>query len=163
MSWSYKLLLVVAAFIFMECVAWFTHKYIMHGMLWRWHEDHHNPKIHQTVQKNDRFFLVFAIPSFICYLLGSFLDSFNYLLFIGIGISLYGLCYFIIHDLYIHKRFYNFRIPSNNYLNAIHRAHGMHHSSKTKDHCESFGMLIVNRKFFKKRNKIRRDFPERVS
>ncbi|MDB5020785.1 MAG: Beta-carotene 3-hydroxylase, partial [Pedobacter sp.] len=26
----------------MECVTWLTHKYIMHGLFWKLHEDHHN-------------------------------------------------------------------------------------------------------------------------
>jgi len=27
----------------MEFVAWAAHKYLMHGWLWVWHEDHHKP------------------------------------------------------------------------------------------------------------------------
>ena len=31
----------VSTFFFMEFVAWFAHKYIMHGLFWNLHEDHH--------------------------------------------------------------------------------------------------------------------------
>ena len=34
-------LIVVAAFCTMEVVAWLAHKYIMHGLLWYLHKDHH--------------------------------------------------------------------------------------------------------------------------
>jgi beta-carotene 3-hydroxylase len=30
-----------ATFFFMEFVAWFTHKFVMHGFLWILHKDHH--------------------------------------------------------------------------------------------------------------------------
>lgn len=34
-------LIVLGSFLAMEGVAWFTHKYIMHGLLWTLHKDHH--------------------------------------------------------------------------------------------------------------------------
>ena len=36
-----QFLIVLTAFIFMEFAAWATHKYLMHGVLWFLHEDHH--------------------------------------------------------------------------------------------------------------------------
>ena len=106
------ILATVAAYVGMEFMAWFTHKYLMHGLLWNWHEDHHLPKHMKQGfwEKNDRFFLVFAIPSAFCYIIGSlYADQYFWVLFIGVGISLYGLTYFLIHDVYIHKRFSWFR------------------------------------------------------
>jgi beta-carotene 3-hydroxylase len=41
MNWIFPLLLIFGAFIFMEFMAWFTHKYIMHGFLWVLHKNHH--------------------------------------------------------------------------------------------------------------------------
>ncbi|MEO0777155.1 MAG: fatty acid hydroxylase, partial [Bacteroidota bacterium] len=35
----------LAAVVGMEFAAWFTHKYVMHGFLWDWHEDHHQPHL----------------------------------------------------------------------------------------------------------------------
>lgn len=32
---------LLAAFLSMEAVAWFTHSYVMHGPLWVLHKDHH--------------------------------------------------------------------------------------------------------------------------
>ena len=45
----------------MEAVAWATHKYLMHGLLWRLHEDHHvvdkNKVLHYREQDND-FYII---------------------------------------------------------------------------------------------------------
>ena len=137
----------------MEFVAWFSHKYIMHGLLWNWHEDHHTPHAegHGFFEKNDLFFLIFALPSMACYILGVETSHF-YLLFVGIGISIYGMIYFLIHDVYIHQRFKWFRQLDTKYSRAILRAHGAHHARQTKEDCESFGLLLVNSKYFKKRS-----------
>ena len=146
----------VLTFCIMEFMAWFTHKYIMHGMLWSWHADHHDP-VHLKKgfwEKNDRFFLVFAIPSAICYMAGTLLADYRFLLFIGIGISIYGLCYFLVHDVYIHRRFQWFKHLNNPYSKAVLRAHGAHHAKTTKEDGESFGMLFVHPKYFSKKNKL---------
>ncbi|MDX1665768.1 MAG: sterol desaturase family protein [Saprospiraceae bacterium] len=146
----------LAAILAMEFVAWFTHKYIMHGLLWNWHEDHHKPHRDKEgfFEKNDLFFLVFAIPSAVCYIAGLSTPHF-WLLFVGIGISIYGLIYFLIHDVYIHRRFDWFKQLDNRYSRAILRAHGTHHAKQTKEGCESFGLLIVNPKYFRRRRPAR--------
>jgi beta-carotene 3-hydroxylase len=142
----------------MEFVAWFTHKYVMHGWLWRWHEDHHKPHFNEGhfFEKNDLFFLVFAIPSAASYIIGSATPA-RWLFFVGIGISIYGLIYFLIHDVYIHRRFKWFKQLDTNYSRAILRAHGAHHAKQTKEDCESFGLLVVHPKYFKKRSEWRKE------
>ncbi|MEZ4919202.1 MAG: sterol desaturase family protein [Saprospiraceae bacterium] len=151
-SWMINTLAVLGAYLGMEFIAWFTHKYLMHGLLWEWHEDHHKAKHekHGFWEKNDRFFLVFAIPSAFCYMYGSMAQVW-WLFFVGVGISLYGLTYFLIHDVYIHQRFKWFRQLDGKYSRAILRAHGAHHAKSTKEDCESFGLLVVDPKFFKSR------------
>jgi len=54
----------------MELVAWATHKYLMHGLLWKLHKDHHVVDKNNKFQKNDFFFLIFAIPSIILIYIG---------------------------------------------------------------------------------------------
>ena len=136
----------------MEFVAWFSHKYVMHGFLWNWHEDHHKPHHEKEgfFEKNDLFFITFAIPSMLAYIIGTS-TSLRWLLFVGIGITIYGVIYFLIHDVYIHQRFKWFRQLDSKYSRAILRAHGAHHAKHTKEDCESFGLLVVDPKFFKKR------------
>jgi len=148
-------LITFGAFAGMEFVAWFAHKYIMHGFLWVWHEDHHRPHHEKEgfFEKNDLFFIVFAIPSAVCYMLGGLIDGYFPLLFVGIGISLYGITYFLIHDVYIHRRFKWFKQLDNKYSKGILRAHGAHHAKTSKEDCESFGLLIVGKQYFGKRSK----------
>ncbi len=150
--WLFYTLVTLAAWGGMEFMAWFTHKYVMHGLLWVWHEDHHRPKHEKEgfFEKNDLFFLIYAIPSMCCYIYGSSTPHF-WVLFVGVGISLYGLTYFLIHDVYIHQRFKWFRQLDSKYSRAILRAHGAHHAKTTKEEGESFGLLVVDTKFFKKR------------
>ena len=57
-----NILTVVATFLIMEAVAWLSHKYIMHGFLWHLHKDHHKKDHYGFFEKNDYFFLIFAIP-----------------------------------------------------------------------------------------------------
>ncbi|GJM34307.1 MAG: beta-carotene hydroxylase [Saprospiraceae bacterium] len=149
----FYIFITLASVAAMEFVAWFTHKYVMHGLLWNWHEDHHKPHHEKEgfFEKNDRFFLVFAVPSALCYMLGAWTVHF-WLLFVGIGISIYGLIYFLIHDVYIHRRFKWFKQLDSSYSKGILRAHGAHHAKQTKEDCESFGLLWVSSKFFKKRS-----------
>jgi beta-carotene 3-hydroxylase len=153
-TWLLYVLITLAAYVGMEFMAWFTHKYLMHGWLWSWHEDHHKPKHEKDgfFEKNDRFFLVFAIPSMLCYMIGGMTPNF-WVLFIGVGISLYGLTYFLIHDVYIHQRFKWFRQLDSSYSRGILRAHGAHHAKTTKEDGESFGLLLVSLKYFRKRAK----------
>jgi len=130
----------------MEFVAWFTHKFIMHGFLWYLHKDHHQVEP-GFFEKNDTFFLIFAIPSSLSYIFG--LATPNYaLLAVGIGISLYGLCYFLVHDVIIHQRFKWFTHWNNRYVIAIRRAHKIHHKNLHKHKGENFGMLIVPIKYW---------------
>ena len=153
MTWLLYLLITLGAYAGMEFMAWFTHKFIMHGFLWKWHQDHHEPH-DNFFEKNDRFFLVYAIPSAIFYIIGSSSPEYFSLFFVGVGISLYGLTYFLIHDVYIHRRFKWFKQLDNKYSRAILRAHGAHHAIKTKDGAESFGLLVIDSKYFKKRRKV---------
>lgn len=145
--------IVLVSTILMEYVAWTAHKYLMHGWLWSWHEDHHKPHVKKGFfEKNDLFFIVFAIPSASCYFLGSFAPSLGFLLYVGIGISIYGLIYFLIHDVYIHQRFKWFRQLDSKYSRAILRAHGDHHANQEKEASRSFGLLLVHPKYYKKRS-----------
>ncbi len=139
---------VVLAFVAMECVAWLAHKYLMHGFLWNLHQDHHHKDDGQILEKNDFFFLIFATPGVLLFLAGTIYKD---AIMIGIasGITLYGFCYFLVHDIFIHQRFKWFRNTNNVYLKAIRRAHKMHHKHLGKHDGECFGMLWVPFKYFR--------------
>lgn len=142
-----NILITLAAFTGMEAVAWFTHKYVMHGILWIWHKDHHHKESPGFFEHNDYFFLIFAIPGIIGIFLGVY-QNFSFWFFIGLGITLYGATYFLVHDIFIHQRFKIFRNSDNRYFKAIRRAHKMHHKHLTKEDGECFGMLWVPFKYF---------------
>lgn len=139
-------LAILITFFAMEFVAWFTHKYIMHGLLWILHKDHHQTEP-GFFEKNDSFFLIFAIPSAILMMLG-IINGNDIRLFIGIGIAAYGLAYFLVHDIFIHQRFRLFRRTNNTYMRAIRKAHKVHHKHLNKEHGECFGMLLVPIKYY---------------
>ncbi len=139
-------------FAVMEGITWLTHKYVMHGFLWYLHEDHHQPR-GQFFEKNDAFFLIFAIPSWLCIMLG-LQNGMYWVAAIGFGIAMYGFAYFLVHDVIIHQRFKWFTRSNNRYVRAIRWAHKMHHKHIDKEDGESFGMLIVAKKYW---DKVRRD------
>ena len=141
-------LIVLAAFISMEFVAWSTHKYVMHGLLWRLHKDHHKKESAGFFENNDFFFLIFAIPGMAGLLFGM-LNDYNFLFWIGLGITIYGAAYFLVHDILIHQRFKLFRDTNSAYLKAVRRAHKMHHKHLGKEEGECFGMLWVPIKYFR--------------
>ena len=132
----------------MECVTWLTHKYVMHGLMWYFHEDHHQPKYANVFERNDIFFVIFAIPSIVLFYYGVE-GGINYLFFIGLGITAYGFCYFMIHDVLIHQRFKWFKHTKNKYLIGLRKAHKVHHKHLGKEHGECFGMLFVPFKYYK--------------
>lgn len=147
--------ITLGAFIFMECTAWFVHKYIMHGLLWTLHKDHHKKESKGFFEHNDFFFLIFAIPGIICLYLGM-QNGYSPLFWIGLGITIYGMAYFFVHDIFIHQRFKIFRNSDNKYFKAIRRAHKVHHKHIGKEEGECFGMLWVPMKYFKEMNNNRR-------
>lgn len=142
------LLITVGTFLLMELVTWCTHKYVMHGFLWYLHEDHHQPKYQGVFEKNDAFFVIFAIPSILLFYFGA-IPSLNYLFFIGLGILLYGIAYFLVHDVLIHQRFKWFKNIKSPYLKGLRKAHKVHHKHLGKEDGECFGMLYVPVKYFK--------------
>jgi beta-carotene 3-hydroxylase len=143
------ILLTVLTFIVMEGVTWLTHKYVMHGIGWRLHDDHHNKDHSHFLEWNDAFFVIFALLSMIFFALGTFMPSLRLMLFIGIGITLYGAAYFLVHDIFIHQRFKLFTRTDNFYFRALRKAHKVHHKHLGKEEGECFGMLWVPLKYFR--------------
>jgi len=137
------------SFVAMEGVAWTAHKYVMHGFLWALHEDHHQKDPSSFFEKNDYFFLIFALPGIACLALGQFMAVLQPLFYVGLGITLYGACYFVVHDVFIHRRLRMLDKSDNIYLRAIRKAHKVHHKHLGKEDGECFGMLMVPFKYFR--------------
>jgi beta-carotene 3-hydroxylase len=137
----------VATFFAMEFAAWSAHKYLMHGLMWYFHRDHHQAEP-GFFEKNDVFFLIFAIPSWLCIMLG-LMNGVDVAVWIGAGIAVYGACYFFVHDVFIHQRFPWFKRSNHPYFMAIRKAHKIHHKHLNKEDGECFGMLLVPPKFYR--------------
>lgn len=148
MNWIIFLGIILATFFLMEGITWLTHRFVMHGFLWYLHKDHHQPGP-GFFEKNDAFFLIFAIPSWLCIMLG-LQNKLYWVAAIGFGIALYGLAYFIVHEVIIHQRFKWFTRSNNTYVKTIRWAHKMHHKHLGKEEGESFGMLWVAKKYWQK-------------
>ena len=139
------ILATMITFLFMEFVAWFLHKYVMHGFGWFLHEDHHR-YTKGRFEKNDVFGLFFAILSFLLILSG-FLGGFDIRFPIGIGVMLYGVGYFLVHDTFFHKRIKIKYRPKSKYMKRVLHAHSVHHQKSTAHTGICFGFLYASRKY----------------
>jgi beta-carotene 3-hydroxylase len=152
MTTLYFIGVLLGTFVAMEGITWLTHRYVMHGFLWVLHRDHHQVEP-GFFEKNDLFFVIFAVPSMLLIGFGVY-GHVWWMSAIGFGIMAYGAAYFIVHDVIIHQRFKWFGRSNNTYVRAIRWAHKMHHKHLDKQEGESFGMLLVHKKYWEK---VRRD------
>jgi beta-carotene 3-hydroxylase len=139
-------LITIGTFLFWEGVAWFTHKYIMHGFLWRWHQSHHTVHNH-ALEKNDWFAVVFSVPSIVLFIVSTSVYPSPYLFAVALGILCYGLFYLVFHDIIVHQRIRWRPAKRSRYLNRMIHAHYVHHAKHTKDNCEAFGFLYAPKKY----------------
>lgn len=145
MTWLLNIFVFVFFFFLMEGVAWATHKYIMHGILWKLHAGHHKPG-HSMFEWNDLFGVFFASVASVLIILGA--ESLDYRFFIGLGITAYGVAYFFVHDIFVHQRLRLFSRTNHKYLKALRKAHKIHHKRNEKVGGEAFGFLFVKKKYF---------------
>lgn len=136
----FPLLAFIASALIWEFVAWWMHKYVMHGIGWFLHKDHHR-KSGKRLQRNDAYALFFALCSFLL-IFNGLKHGIRVLTASGFGIALYGAGYIIFHDVIFHKRIRWIRIrPKSRYLTRIITNHRLHHSVVTKEGADNFGFL----------------------
>jgi beta-carotene 3-hydroxylase len=145
MYWLAPALIALAALAAMEAVAWASHKYVMHGVAWAWHRDHHEPH-DGTLEKNDLFGLVGAVLSIAMFALGSpwVMGALAWWpgTWIGIGILGYGIVYTLVHDGLVHQRWFRY-VPRRGYLKRLVQAHNLHHATVGKEGGVSFGFVLA--------------------
>lgn len=146
--------IVLCTFVAMEGVTWLTHKYVMHGFLWTLHHDHHNKNHKHFFERNDAFFIIFAGIAMSLFSAGTFTEEWQKLIYLGIGITLYGFAYFMVHDVLIHQRLKWFTRTDNFYFRALRKAHKIHHKHLGKEEGECFGMLFVPLKYFREAKRM---------
>ena len=140
MSWLTALLVTLATVLFMEGFAYVMHRFVMHGFLWALHRSHHEPR-EGIWEANDWFGVVFALPSILLIFLGTEGGLWTGFAFIGLGIAIYGLIYFVFHDWLVHERLPSRFVPKSRYMKRIVQAHKLHHVVNTKEGTVSFGFL----------------------
>ena len=149
-------LIVVGTFLFWEFVAWFTHKYIMHGFLWTWHRSHHTVHDH-ALEKNDLFAVVFSLPSIALFVISTSVYPSPYLFSVALGILCYGVFYLVFHDIIVHQRLKWRPEKRSRYLQRMIHAHYIHHSKHSKEGCEAFGFLYAPKKYEPKQFSFKKD------
>jgi beta-carotene 3-hydroxylase len=108
----------------------------MHGFLWGIHIDHHKPT-KTPLEKNDLFALIFTAPSVVLIVLG-YHSGPDAKFWAGIGIALYGMVYFMGHDVLIHQRLKLWKNTNSKYFKAVVKAHLDHHYGK-----KNYGFLFM--------------------
>lgn len=112
-------------FVAMELFSYLVHRFVYHGWAWFIHKSHHQPR-KGMFEWNDIFPAIFASVTapFVMYAVG--FSGSTELSAISLGITAYGLIYFVVHDLYVHRRMkrLRFRIP---FLRTLKQAHAVHH------------------------------------
>jgi beta-carotene 3-hydroxylase len=135
------LALTVFSFVGMELFTWAFHRYVMHGVGWGWHRSHHEGR-GQRFEKNDLFAVVFAGIGIALFALG-LSPALRACTFVGIGVTLYGALYFLVHDGLCHGRIKLPRGVPGAYLKRLIQAHRLHHATPGRDGAVSFGFLYV--------------------
>ncbi|MBD3215608.1 MAG: beta-carotene hydroxylase [Candidatus Lokiarchaeota archaeon] len=140
--------------VFMEGFAWFLHRYVMHHIGWYLHEDHHR-YTKGRFQKNDIFALFFSLISFFFILFGLIL--YDILFWVGIGVAIYGMGYFIFHDILFHKRLKNNYRPKSEYMKRIFIAHSFHHQTTNRKGSDgyAYGFLYSSKKYIRMANELK--------
>ncbi len=133
-----NLAIVLATVVAMELIAQVTHRHVMHGFGWGWHASHHAPRT-GLFEKNDLYAIGFAAIAIVLIWLGT--RGFAPLQWVGAGMTLYGLLYFVAHDGLVHRR-WPFKVtPRRGYLKRLYQAHRLHHAVTTREGAVSFGFL----------------------
>lgn len=137
--------IVLTSILAMEGVAWWSHKYVMHGFGWGWHRDHHEPH-DGFLEKNDLFAIVGAAISISFFAIGSPLvlseNAWPPATWIGLGVMGYGIIYTAVHDGLVHQRWFRW-VPRGGYAKRLVQAHKLHHATIGKEGGVSFGFIFA--------------------
>ncbi len=131
-----NVLVVLSAFVAMEAVSYLLHRFVMHGRGWRVHADHHSPSP-SGFERNDLYPASFSFLAVGLFVLGTTVPALHALVAAGIGMTLYGVAYFYVHEVYVHRRL---PLPRRRwaYLAWLERRHRIHHLYGG----EPYGMLL---------------------
>jgi beta-carotene 3-hydroxylase len=146
----------VVAFVLMEPLTALTHRWVMHGFGIGLHRSHHRRvrpgESPRRWEANDAYPVMFAALVMLGFAVGFNVAGFAALVPVGIGVTLYGLTYALVHDVYIHRRlplFGDRPVPGLERLAAAHRVHHERNAAP-------YGMLIPLRSPARRRSPTQR-------
>jgi beta-carotene 3-hydroxylase len=114
----------------------------MHGFLWVLHKSHHEPR-KGFWELNDVFGIFFAGVSVALFAWGVTLGGPAWTIPVALGITAYGVVYFLAHDALVHHRMKLGLNPRRGYLRRLYQAHRLHHAVDGRDGCVSFGFVFA--------------------
>lgn len=126
----------------MEPVTALTHRCVMHGFGIRLHRSHHRRvrpgESPSRWEANDAYPVLFAAAVMIGLALGFNVAGFAFLIPVGVGVTVYGATYAVVHDVYIHRRLALFGRRRPQLLERLAVAHQVHHDRNGAP----YGMLV---------------------
>lgn len=130
------LLIVLTSLLGMEAVSYLTHRFVMHGFGIGLHKSHHQPS-EGGFELNDLYPLMFSAVAIMAFAAGTLLPALRSLLLVGAGVTLYGVSYLFVHEIYIHQRLPLIKGEHRllEWLKASHRIHHLYGG-------EPYGMLL---------------------
>ncbi len=134
--------LIIFAFVSVEIFSYAAHRFLFHGILWKIHRTHHAAR-KGAFELNDIFSAIFALFSILLMVFADKPFVISIAFPIGLGISIYGFVYFIIHDFFTHRRFLPFK-STNKSLLTIRAAHQRHHQTTEKIGIAPYGLFIFD-------------------
>ena len=87
----------------MEPISAAIHRYIGHGVAWPLHRSHHEGPV-SGPELNDIIPALSAAVTIAGFAVGVSVDGMFLLVPLATGATIYGAAYFVLHDLYIHRR-----------------------------------------------------------
>jgi beta-carotene 3-hydroxylase len=130
-------LVAALAFAATEPLAAMAHRRVMHGRGWGWHRSHH-ARPRPGFEANDGYPGVLAAATFAVMLVGQLLPPLRPLLWVGAGLTAYGVAYLVVHDLLVHQRLGRLPLAGSRYVRWVAQAHARHH----EDGGPPYGFLV---------------------
>ena len=98
--------IALGALVAMEPISAGVHRFIGHGVAWKLHRSHHEAPIDRIVglEANDAIPAGSAVVTMAMFAIGRWVNGFAILQPLAIGMTMYGVAYFVVHDVYIHRR-----------------------------------------------------------
>ena len=147
-------LIVVATVLATEVAAVMIHRHVMHGFGWGWHRSHHEAH-DDLLEENDLYAVVFAVFAMGLMIVGRWWWP---LFWVSVGLVVYGVLYFMLHDGLVHQRWPFKHVPRRGYLKRLYQAHKLHHAVAGRDGTVSFGFLYA-RPLDRLRDELKRNRP----